>query len=176
MCLVVRIHNNCANNRTIRKFMFWDFAAMFLFVVTWPAGFSITVTLSSYIHGAVWKYKHSSHLLVITTGTHECVAQLNPGIVSLLEGLGRRGQGPFTKLLTNAVYTLLFSSGFYFQSQARFRWCFHSAQRHFVHVRLPKTEENVMLLLLLRLQNVLRQLWPLCQTCDILHKHNTGSN
>lgn len=80
----------------------------FLFVVIWAAGFSITVTLSSYVHGAVWKYKHSSHLLVITTGTHGCVAQLNPGIVSLLEGLGRRGQGPFTKLLTNAVYTLLF--------------------------------------------------------------------
>lgn len=73
---------------------------------------------------------------------HGSVAQLNPGIVSLLEGLGRQGQGPLHELLTNVIYTHRFFSGFYFQTCARVRGYFHSTQRHSVHIGLHKRSQN----------------------------------
>lgn len=95
---------------------------------------------------------------MITTGTHGCVAQLNPGIVFLLEGLGRRGQGPFTKLLTNAVYTLLFLQDFISKAKQGLDGAFIQHRGTLYTLGYPRglrTEENVMLLLLLQLHNVI---------------------
>lgn len=54
----------------------------------------------------------SAHIcLRLQTGKHGSVVQLNPAIVSLLEVLGRSGQGPFIELLT--VYTQLSPQGLF---------------------------------------------------------------
>lgn len=65
--------------------------------------------------------ERSKHLLAITAGMHGSVAKVNLRIVSLLEGLGRRGQGPFNELLTQAICTLLLLWIRFYQSCAGFR-------------------------------------------------------
>lgn len=71
--------------------------------------------------------ERSKHLLAITAGMHGSVAKLNLGIVSLLEGLGRRGQGPFSELLTQAICTLLLLRIWFPKAVQGLGWYFDSS-------------------------------------------------
>lgn len=103
---------------------------------------------------------------------HGSVAQLNPGIVSLLEGLGRLGQGPLHQMLTNVLHPLLFLRIFISKAVQGLDYTFIQWGGTLYTVgysRDLKTEVNAMLLLLW-LQNVMlllqQQLCPVCQTCE----------
>lgn len=71
------------------------------------------------------------------------MAQPNPGTVSLLEVVGRRGQSPFVELLT--VYALLFPQGLFLKAVWGFRWYFHLAQRSSVHTRVSQEGSGLQL-------------------------------
>lgn len=129
--------------------------------------------------------ERSRHLLVITAGMHGSVAKLNLGIVSLLEGVGRRGQGPFTELLTQAICTLLLLWILFPEAVQGLGWYFDSstvaicAQCACTTTDPGKTEDNVVLLLPLLAVCWLAQcqaiFWPVCQTCNILQQYSGRS-
>lgn len=97
--------------------------------------------------------ERSKHLLAITAGMHGSVAKPNLRIVSLLEGLGRRGQGPFNELLTQAICTLLLLWIWFPKAVQGLGWYFDSsteaicAQWPCTTTESRTTEDNVVLLL-----------------------------
>lgn len=71
---------------------------------------------------------------------HGSVSQLNPGIVSLLEALGRRGQGPLT--VDRRHSNPASSQDFVSKAVQGLEWYFHSAGRLSAHSGLHKRCQN----------------------------------
>lgn len=133
--------------------------------------------------------ERSKHLLAITAGMHGSVAKLNLGIVSLLERLRRRGQGPFSELLTQAICTHLHtasSQDLVSQSCARFRMVLsfkHSGNLCAVGLHNNRAQkQRTMWSCCSRCCgactmscHLLQPQWPVCQTCDTQQQCSRGS-